>query len=81
MTWKHDLQLRDLEDGRSIEIACRRCGQTYYRQVRELRDLGVLSYLDEVEARLACKRRGCRGGVRISLMDSSETDGFVGGLP
>ena len=81
MTWKHEIQLRDLEDDQSIEIACRRCAQSYYRQAWELRGLGDMSYLDEVEARLTCKRRGCGGGVRISLMDNAETDGFVGGLP
>ncbi len=81
MTWKHDIQLRDLDDDLSIEIACRRCGQTYYKQVFNLHGLGKMSYLDEVEKRLTCKRRDCHGLVRIALMDSAETDGFVGGLP
>jgi hypothetical protein len=81
VSWKHDIQLRDLDADRSIEVACRRCGQSYYRQVSELLGLGEMSYLDEVEKRLACQRRGCRGGVRLSLMDNAETDGFVGGLP
>ena len=81
MTWKQEIQLRDLAAGQSIEIACRQCGQTYYRLVSELLDLGKMSYLDEVEKRLACKRRGCQGRVCVSLMDRAETDGFVGGLP
>jgi hypothetical protein len=81
VSWKHEIQLRDLAADQSIEIACRQCGQTYYRQVSELLDLGKMSYLDEVEKRLTCQRRGCRGRVCVSLMDSAETDGFVGGMP
>jgi hypothetical protein len=81
VSWKQEIQLRDLDADQSIEVTCHRCGQTYYRQVSELLGLGKTSYLDEVEKRLACKQRGCRGGVRLSLMDNAETDGFVGGLP
>lgn len=81
MNWKREIQLRDLAADQSIEIACRQCGHAYYRQVSELLDLGKMSYLDEVEKRLTCKRRGCRGRVRVSLMDRAETDGFVGGMP
>jgi len=81
VTWKHEIQLRDLEAGQSIEVTCRQCGHTYYRQVSELFALGKMLYLNEVERRLACKRRGCHGQVRISLVDGAETDGFVGGMP
>jgi len=81
VSWKQEIQLRDLDADQSIEVTCRQCGQTYYQQVSELLGLGKMFYLDEVEKRLACKHRGCRGGVRLSLMDSTETDGFVGGLP
>lgn len=81
MSWKHEVQLRDLDADRSIEVTCRRCGHSYYRQVSELLEWGKMSYLDEVEKRLACQGRGCHGAVRISLMDNAETDGFVGGLP
>lgn len=81
MSWKHGIQLRDLDADQSVEITCRRCGQSYYRPVSALLDGGKMSYLDEVEKRLACTRWGCRGAVRITLMDNAETDGFVGGLP
>jgi len=81
VTWKHEIQLGDLDADQSIEITCRQCGQTYYRQVAELTGMGKMSYLDEVESRMACKRRGCHGGVRLSLGDNAVTDGFVGGLP
>lgn len=81
MSWKHEIQLRDLDGDRSIEVTCRLCGHTHYEQVSSLLALGEMSYLDEVEMRLACKRRGCRGSVRLALMGTAETDGFVGGLP
>ncbi len=30
MSWKRDLQLRDLEDDQSLELTCRLCGHTHY---------------------------------------------------
>ena len=81
MTWKDEIQLRDLDGDQSIEVTCRRCGQTYYEPVSALLGLGEMSYLDEVEKRLVCVRRGCRGQVRIALDGGAATDGFVGGLP
>ena len=81
MSWKHEIQLRDLDVDQSIEVTCRQCGQTYYQQVAELHGLGKMSYLDEVEKRLSCKHGGCYVTARISLMDNTVADGFVGGLP
>ncbi len=84
MTWKHEIQLRDLDPHQSIEVTCRRCARTYYEQASALLERGDAmryAYLNEVEARLACKSRGCHGPVRIALMDNAETGGFVGGLP
>ena len=84
MTWKHEIQLRDLDAEQSIEVTCRRCARTYYEQASALLELGDAmgyAYLNEIEKRLACKDRGCRGPVRIALMDNTETGGFVGGLP
>ncbi len=84
MTWKHEIQLRDLDPLQSIEVACRRCGLTCYEQVSALLEQDEAmryAYLNELEKRLACKARGCHGPVRISLVDSTETEGFVGGLP
>lgn len=84
MTWKHEIQLRDLDAHQSIEITCRQCGQTYYEQASALLKRGDTmryAYLNEMEKRLTCKYRGCRGPVRITLMDNTETGGFVGGLP
>ena len=84
MTWKDEIQLRDLDAGQSIEVTCRRCAYTYQAQVAALLEQGEAmryAYLGEVEAQLACKYRGCHGPVRITLTDNAETDGFVGGLP
>jgi hypothetical protein len=81
MGWKHDLQLRDLAADLTIEITCRQCSFSYNRQVAELTGLDRSLRLDEVEARLPCRRRGCRGGVRIALVDAEKTEGFVGGMP
>ncbi len=85
MSWKHDIQLGDLEGDQRIEVTCRRCGHSRYVRISELldretqKDMTPQAYLDEVEARLACRR--CRGAVRITLIDGGETSGFVGGLP
>jgi hypothetical protein len=81
MGWKHDLQLRDLASALTIEITCRQCGYSYNRQVAELIGLDKSLRLDEVEAHLSCRRRGCRGRVRIALVDAEKTEGFVGGMP
>jgi hypothetical protein len=81
MGWKHDLQLRDLDDRLTVEVTCRRCGYSHNRQVAELTGLDKSLRLDEVEARLACRRRGCRGKVRIALVDAERTEAFVGGMP
>ncbi len=84
MTWKHDIQLGDLDGEQKIELTCRRCGHSRYERVSDLLERETMTpqaYLDEVEARLACRRRGCRGGVRITLAEGGETSGFVGGLP
>ena len=84
MSWKHEIQLRDLDGDQSIEVLCRRCNDAYYERVSELRGkagLTPFSYLDEVERRLACKRWGCAGPVTVGLAGNAETSAFVGGLP
>lgn len=97
MTWKHEIQLRDLDPGQSIEALCRRCGDGYYVQVAALLKsatqesamresaagtaLTPFSYLDEAERHLRCHRWGCNGTVSITLAGKAETSAFVGGLP
>ena len=98
MSWKQELQLRDLDGSQAIEVLCRRCNDAHYERVADLLEAAAegaeaegaeagakamtpFTYLDEVEALLACHRWGCKGPVTISLADNAETSAFVGGLP
>lgn len=38
------------------------------------------AYLDEIEARLTCAKRTCRGSTRIALIHAHKMEGFVGGM-
>ena len=80
--WKHNLQLLDLEAETRIEITCRTCGYVWYMRAGQLLSDGhnAFLYLDELEARLRCRAKGCHGHVRISLSAETETEGFQGGL-
>lgn len=84
MNWREDIQLRDLDDNVVIEATCLRCLHTWLQRPVQLlikvdhRDVNM----DEVAKNLACPQRGCRHvGVRLELISSEETSGFVGGLP
>lgn len=84
MSWLCDTQLRDLSDEEAIEATCLRCRHVWVQSPVELllrvdhRDV----YLDEVAHNLACPRSGCRHvGVRLSLIRTDDTSGFVGGMP
>ena len=84
MTWKQEIQLRDLDLNQSIEITCNYCNRTYYEQPSILLKQGDsmrYAYLNEIEKRLFCKYRGCNGPVKIALINNTETEGFSGGLP
>ncbi len=96
MSWKQELQLRDLDGSQAIEVLCRKCHHAHYERVADLLEAAAegaeeaegaakamtpFTYLDEVEALLACHRWGCTGPVTISLADNAETSAFVGGLP
>ena len=37
--------------------------------------------VDEVEARLKCKKRRCKGAVKIALLHGDKTEGFIGDMP
>lgn len=82
MSWKHDLRVGDLEPQQRLEMRCRRCGHVHYLT----RDLVCVSpereflSLDELEKETICRAAGCRGQVRLSLVRSGTTSGFVGGL-
>lgn len=81
MSWKTDLKLPDLDAHTQIECTCKSCGHTHYEDSRRLLSLPEHDqlYLDEVEARLRCKKPFCRGPVRIALL-FDEAEGFVGGM-
>ena len=82
MSWKQNIQLLDLGDGQPLEVTCRKCGHSRYEQPSELlrRDELKHAWLDEVEAALTCKQRGCHAPMRIALSTETETEGFMGGL-
>jgi len=83
VTWKHNIQLRDLNDDQPLEATCKICGFVRYEVPSvlllddDLRD----AYLNEVEVVLRCNARGCNGCVRIAIATDAETEGFMGGLP
>ena len=83
MNWKTDLKLADLDSVVRIEVTCKRCGLTHYRQQDALIQRPELAraYLDEVEQALQCTRKSCHGPVRIALSHDDKTEGFVGGMP
>ena len=91
MSWKHDLRLSDLPDDERLEIVCRCCGAARYETAEELAALTLpgaedyetvslaSAYLDQVEARLRCRR--CGGPGRLSRVWQDKISGFVGGMP
>ena len=82
MNWKRQLQISDLAPEQKLEMTCRRCGHVHYHTRETLLALQARPslYLDEVEHRASCKGRDCRGGIRMVLIQNSDTSGFVGGL-
>ena len=82
MSWKQELQLDDIERNQPLEVQCRTCGHGRHEWPTELlkkEGWGYL-YLDEVESRLKCAARGCKGAVRLNLAKPGETEAFIGGL-
>ena len=90
MSWRNELKLGDLPADEALELVCRQCGSARYETAAELstRTLpGALdgktvslaaAYLDQVEARLRCRR--CGGPGRLSLVWQDKISAFVGGL-
>lgn len=84
VSWLHDLSLRDLDEGQGIEATCIRFLHTWAQSPLQLllkvdhRDV----YLYEVTKNLACPRSARRHVcVRLSLIRTDDTSGFVGGMP
>ena len=91
MSWRNELKLADLPAGEALEIAYPKCGAARYATVAELsthRMAGALdgeivslatAYLDQIEARLRCRR--CGGPGCLSRVGQDKISVFVGGLP
>ena len=85
------MKLADLPGGEALEIACPKCGAARYATAAELsahKMPGALdgetvsladAYLDQIEARLRCRR--CGGHGRLSRVWQDKISGFVGGMP
>jgi hypothetical protein len=62
MSWKQELQLRDIDYVERVEITCEVCGLFQPQDPKMLIDhFGLDMRLDEVEALLKCQRWGCGG--------------------
>lgn len=82
MSWKRNIQVRDLDDGQRLEMTCRTCGHVHYltRAMICASAEREFLYLDELEAETLCRARHCRGHVMLAMAPRGETSGFVGGL-
>ena len=82
MSWKRNIQARDLDVSDRILATCKSCGHIHYvtRASICVSPEREFLYLDEVEAETTCRARGCRGSVRFEMTATEETSGFVGGL-
>lgn len=84
MTWQSEMQLRDVPEARALELTCLKCLYTWIEEPTQIlirvqhRDV----YLDEVARNLSCRQHGCtHTGVRLTLIRTDDTSGFVGGMP
>lgn len=82
MSWKTDIQVRDLDDGQRLEMTCRSCGHVHYLTRASIcaSPEREYLYLDEIERETVCRARGCRGSVRLAMVRGGDTSAFVGGL-
>ncbi|MDE2042403.1 MAG: hypothetical protein KGJ05_04980 [Alphaproteobacteria bacterium] len=82
MSWKDNIQVRDLDAQDLIELSCRRCRTVRYVDAATLhaRKGADRLTLAEVEQRARCRQRGCNGAMRMAMPHRTETKGFVGGL-
>ncbi len=82
MSWKDELQLRDLEPEQILEFTCKTCGHVHHYEagvLQENRDR-ICVWLVEIEAAERCKSRGCNGRMRLAIYHDNANSGFVGGL-
>ncbi|MEM7621542.1 MAG: hypothetical protein AAF228_14055 [Pseudomonadota bacterium] len=82
MSWKDEIQIRDLDPEQVLEMTCKSCGHVHHydaADLQEKQDLFSLK-LSEVEERERCRSWGCSGKVRLSIYHDNSHSGFVGGL-
>lgn len=82
MSWKNNIQVRDMDDKMKLECTCLSCGHHHYLTKADICQLEKRKflYLDEVEKQESCRSRGCRGHIRILLIEQRKASPFVGGL-
>ncbi len=82
MSWKRELQLRDIDYVERVEITCKMCGLFQPQDPQKLIDhFGLDMRLDEVEELIKCQKWGCGGDVRLTLPTENKLEGFQGGMP
>lgn len=83
LNWKARLRLRDFEPEQRFEATCLTCRHIHFITIAQMLRQGVENgflFVDELEAQSICKARGCRGRVRLAMVRTGDTSGFVGGL-
>ena len=92
MSWRNELKLADLPAGEALELTCPKCGAARYATAAELsahKMSGALdgetvslatAYLDQIEARLRCRRCGGPGRLSYVIRGLSKA-GKAAGLP
>jgi hypothetical protein len=82
VSWKDNIQIRDLDPQDRIELTCRICKKTRYLTGAELHQRRTQQRLTlaQVEQRAKCRQRGCGGTMRMAMPHLGETKGFVGGM-
>lgn len=70
MSWKYEIQVRDLDPDQKLEITCKSCGHVHYVTQKLICNSPEREflYLDEIEKETVCKARGCRGAVRLAMV-------------
>lgn len=81
MSWKNELKLDDLDPTQRLEIRCCKCHHAQFIHVCDLvTDRNKFWYVDELENRMECRHRFCKGRVRISLVHIKRISPFIGGM-
>ena len=80
MTWKTEMQVRDLDPGGKLNATCRACGYAWLEPVEDLAAIipHANAFIDEAEQCLSCP--DCRTvGVDLVLANEMKPSAFVAG--